>query len=152
MLLLSRGLQALGRGPSPSLTLQAPATTHSSREGLTAPTATRVAHTQLPTPNLTLELLKFALVNLYWTNISVGTGCPTTCTDMAHAVGTKNPLEHLPSTPLRCPGRAAWDRESHCHLVGKGRIASALPLGTAGSKPPSWKILGPAGEQDLEKP
>lgn len=57
-----------------------------------------------------------------------------------------------PSTPLRCPGRAAWDRESHCHLVGKGRIASALPLGTAGSKPPPCKIPGPAGEQDPEKP
>lgn len=57
-----------------------------------------------------------------------------------------------PSTPLRCPGQAGWDRESHCHLVGKGRIASALPLGTAGSKPPPCKIPGPAGEQDPEKP
>lgn len=113
---------------------------------------TRVALAQLPTPKLMLELLRIAPENLYWTNIYAGTRCPTTCTDMAHTVGTRNFLEHSPSTPLRCPGQAAWDRESHCHLVGKGRIASALPLGTAGSRPPSWKILGSAGEQDPEKP
>lgn len=57
-----------------------------------------------------------------------------------------------PSTPLRCPGRAAWDRESHCHLVGKGCIASTLPPGTAGSEPPPCKIPGPAGEQDPRNP
>lgn len=55
------------------------------------------------------------------------------------------------SSPLRCPGWAASARESHCHLVGKARIASTLPRGTAGSKPPPSNIPGPAGEQDLEK-
>lgn len=31
------------------------------------------------------------------------------------------------SSPLRCPGWAASAGESHCHLVGKARIASTLP-------------------------
>lgn len=88
---------------------------------------------------------------LYWTKAYAGTGCPTTCT---HSVGTRNPSGtwYLTETALRCPGQASWDRESHCHLVGKGRIASALLSGRAGSKPPLCKTPGRAGEQDPEKP
>lgn len=51
------------------------------------------------------------------------------------------------SHPEPIPARAG---ESHCHLVGKGRIASALPAQR--DQTSSSKIPAPAGLRDLEKP
>lgn len=55
------------------------------------------------------------------------------------------------SSPLRCPGWAASAGESHCHLVGKARIASTLPRAQRAANLLPATTPGPAGEQDLEK-
>lgn len=107
------GLQALGRGASLSQVCQTPATTHGSGHSHLW-RGTVIARSDQGSPHPVTHIqthagtLGFAPAILYWTKAYAGTGSPTTCTHMAHAVGTRNPLRHL--VPHRAHPCGAQDR------------------------------------------